>query len=264
VSFVDDLMPRAFFSRSQRLIGTIEVASREVPTKFPLSLVTDLSRPSRDARGRRRRDGPAPGGVFVAGAARVAGRPAGAPDILHEPAEGTATREIRGHGHPFGGTRLVPPVSVSRFVIARVSLVRLTSPFTHPLPAPFVSAQVSIVEVLREEQERAARAEKARAASHSGASRDVGGADAHRRRSDARSALRTHREENIDDDDAANANGSPRAHQAKLWNEEELEHVMEDVAVSARGEHFFFFFFRVRGAHFRFFFLAPPETVARR
>ena len=64
--------------------------------------------------------------------------------------------------------------------------------------------------------------------------------------------------------DAANANGSTRAHQAKLWNEEELEHVMEDVAVSARGEHFFFFFFRVRGAHFRFFFLAPPETVARR
>ena len=121
-----------------------------------------------------------------------------------------------------------------------------------------------MVDIMREEQERAERAEKARAASHSGASRDVGGADAHRRRSDARSALRTHREENIDDDDAANANGSTRAHQAKLWNEEELEHVMEDVAVSVRGVHFFFFFFRVRGAHFRFFFLAPPETVARR
>ena len=54
----------------------------------------------RDARGRRRRDGPAPGGVFVTGAARVAGRPAGPPDVVHEPAEGTATREIRGHGEP--------------------------------------------------------------------------------------------------------------------------------------------------------------------
>lgn len=54
----------------------------------------------RDARGRRRRDGPAPGGVFVAGAARVAGRPAGPPDVVHEPAEGTATREISGHGEP--------------------------------------------------------------------------------------------------------------------------------------------------------------------
>lgn len=224
--------------------------------KIPLSLFRDLSRPSRDARGRRRRDGPAPGGIFVAGAARVAGRPAGPPDILHEPAEGTATREIRGHGHPSGGRRLVPPVSVSRLVIARVSLVRLTSPFTHSLPAPFVSAQISIMDMLREEEERAERAEKARAASHSGASRDVGGANAHRRRSDARSALRTHREENIDDDDAANANGSPRAHRAKLWNEEELEHVMEDVAVSARGVQFFFLLFPRSGAHFRFFFLA--------
>ena len=54
----------------------------------------------RDARGRRRRDGPAPGGVFVASAARVAGRPAGPPDVVHESAEGTATREIRGHGEP--------------------------------------------------------------------------------------------------------------------------------------------------------------------
>lgn len=134
--------------------------------------------------------------------------------------------------------------------------MRLTSPFTHSLPAPFVSAQISIMDMLREEEERAERAEKARAASHSGASRDVGGADAHRRRSDARSALRTHREENIDDDDSANANGSPRAHRAKLWNEEELEHVMEDVAVSARGVQFFFLLFPRSGAHFRFFFLA--------
>ena len=133
----------SFFFRAQRLIGTIEVASREVPTKFPLSLVTDLSRPSRDARGRRRRDGPAPGGVFVAGAARVAGRPAGPPDVVHEPAEGTATREIRGHGEPphlgEGRTRLVPlaPVIASRrLVTARVSIPRLTL-HTHHLPRAF-------------------------------------------------------------------------------------------------------------------------------
>ena len=52
--------------------------------------------------------------------------------------------------------------------------------------------------MLREEEERAERAEKAKAASHSGASRDVRG-DASRRRSDARSALRTHPEETLDD-----------------------------------------------------------------
>lgn len=83
--------------------------------------------------------------------------------------------------------------------------------------------------MLREEEERAERAEKAKAASQSGASRDVHG-DASRRRSDARSALRTHPEETLDD--PANANEPPRTHQStKLWNEEELEHVMEDVAV---------------------------------
>ena len=97
----------------------------------------------RDARGRRRRDGPAPGGVFVSGAARVAGRPAGPPDVVHEPAEGTATREIRGHGEPphlgEGRTRLVPLVPViasRRLVTARVSIPRLTL-HTHHLPRAF-------------------------------------------------------------------------------------------------------------------------------
>ena len=91
--------------------------------------------------------------------------------------------------------------------------------------------------MLREEEERAERAEKAKAASHSGASRDVHG-DASRRRSDARSALRTHPEETLDD--PANANDPPRTHQStKLWNEEELERVMEGVAVR-RPTRFFF------------------------
>ena len=95
--------------------------------------------------------------------------------------------------------------------------------------------------MLREEEERAERAEKAKAASHSGASRDVHG-DASRRRSDARSALRTHPEETLDD--PANANEPPRTHQStKLWNEEELEHVMEDVAVR-RPPRFLLFFSR--------------------
>ena len=99
--------------------------------------------------------------------------------------------------------------------------------------------------MLREEEERAERAEKAKAASHSGASRDVRGVDANRRRSDARSALRTHREENPDANDANDANDaacadeSPRTHRAKLWNEEELERVMEGVAVR-RPTRFFF------------------------
>jgi hypothetical protein len=94
--------------------------------------------------------------------------------------------------------------------------------------------------MLREEEERAERAEKAKAASHSGASRDVHG-DASRRRSDARSALRTHPEETLDD--PANANEPPRTHQStKLWNEEELEHVMEDVAVRRPPRRFFFLF----------------------
>ena len=93
--------------------------------------------------------------------------------------------------------------------------------------------------MLREEEERAERAEKAKAASHSGASRDVHG-DASRRRSDARSALRTHPEETLDD--PANANEPPRTHQStKLWNEEELEHVMEDVAVRRPRRAFFCF-----------------------
>ena len=108
--------------------------------------------------------------------------------------------------------------------------------------------------MLREEEERAERAEKAKAASQSGASRD-GHGDASRRRSDARSALRTHPEETLDD--PANANEPPRTHQStKLWNEEELEHVMEDVAVR-RPPRFLLFFsplFAVRGAHFRFCF----------
>ena len=92
------------------------------------------------------------------------------------------------------------------------------------------------MDVLREE-ERAERAEKAKAASHSGASRDVRG-DASRRRSDARSALRTHPEETLDD--PANANEPSRTHQStKLWNEEELEHVMEDVAVRRPPRRFF-------------------------
>ena len=94
--------------------------------------------------------------------------------------------------------------------------------------------------MLREEEERAERAEKAKAASHSGASRDVHG-DASRRRSDARSALRTHPEETLDD--PANANDPPRTHQStKLWNEEELEHVMEDVAVRRPPRRFSFVF----------------------
>lgn len=94
--------------------------------------------------------------------------------------------------------------------------------------------------MLREEEERAERAEKAKAASHSGASRDVHG-DASRRRSDARSALRTHPEETLDD--PANANEPPRTHQStKLWNEEELEHVMEDVAVRRPPRRFSFVF----------------------
>ena len=109
--------------------------------------------------------------------------------------------------------------------------------------------------MLREEEERAERAEKGKAASQSGASRD-GHGDASRRRSDARSALRTHPEETLDD--PANANEPPRTHQStKLWNEEELEHVMEDVAVR-RPPRFLLFFsrlFAVRGAHFRFFVL---------
>lgn len=95
--------------------------------------------------------------------------------------------------------------------------------------------------MLREEEERAERAEKAKAASQSGASRDVHG-DASRRRSDARSALRTHPEETLDD--PANANEPPRTHQStKLWNEEELEHVMEDVAVRRPRRAFFCFLF---------------------
>ena len=94
--------------------------------------------------------------------------------------------------------------------------------------------------MLREEEERAERAEKAKAASHSGASRDVRG-DASRRRSDARSALRTHPEETLDD--PANANEPSRTHQStKLWNEEELEHVMEDVAVRRPPRRFSFVF----------------------
>jgi hypothetical protein len=99
VTFVDDRMPRAFFFSPSCARSSTGCRSRfeenRGANKIPLSLFRDLSRPSRDARGRRRRDGPAPGGIFVAGAARVAGRPAGPPDILHEPAEGTATREIR-------------------------------------------------------------------------------------------------------------------------------------------------------------------------
>ena len=96
--------------------------------------------------------------------------------------------------------------------------------------------------MLREEEERAERAEKAKAASQSGASRDVHG-DASRRRSDARSALRTHPEETLDDPNA-NANEPPRTHQStKLWNEEELEHVMEDVAVRRPRRAFFCFLF---------------------
>ena len=120
--------------------------------------------------------------------------------------------------------------------------------------------------MLREEEERAERAEKAKAASHSGASRDVRG-DASRRRSDARSALRTHSEETLDD--PTNANEPPRTHQStKLWNEEELEHVMEDVAVRRPPRRFFLSsfssLFAVRGAHFRFFVLFLRRARNRR
>ena len=102
--------------------------------------------------------------------------------------------------------------------------------------------------MLREEEERAERAEKAKAASHSGASRDVRG-DASRRRSDARSALRTHSEETLDD--PANANEPPRTHQStKLWNEEELEHVMEDVAVRRPPRRFFLSSFSLASSPF--------------
>ena len=97
----------------------------------------------RDARGRRRRDGPAPGGVFVASAARVAGRPAGPPDVVHESAEGTATREIADTANhrisAEGRTRLVPLVPVvssRRRVTARVSIPHLTL-HTHHLPRAF-------------------------------------------------------------------------------------------------------------------------------
>ena len=108
--------------------------------------------------------------------------------------------------------------------------------------------QISIVDMLREEEERAERAEKAKAASHSGASRDVRG-DASRRRSDARSALRTHSEETLDD--PANANEPPRTHQStKLWNEEELEHVMEDVAVRRPPHRFFLSSFSLASSPF--------------
>lgn len=114
-------------------------------------------------------------------------------------------------------------------------------------PAPFCVTQISIMDMLREEQERAERAEKAKAASHSGASRDVRGVGADRRQSDARSALRTPREENLDadeanvDNNAVCADESPHANRAKLWNEEELEHVMEDVAVRHPKTRIYFF-----------------------
>jgi hypothetical protein len=106
-------------------------------------------------------------------------------------------------------------------------------------------AQISIVDLLKEEEERAERESQKREntrASTSGSARDLGGgSEANRRRSDARSALPTHQETIADD-----ASAREIIQTAKLWNEEELGHVMEDVAVRFQ----FFFTSTFRGAHF--------------
>lgn len=153
------------------------------------------------------------------------------------PAKSTTPRKVRcgRFGHTAGPSDATPNRCFFGFPMLSASafaLVLASTSDPRPRTRSTHSAQMTMAELMREEEERYDEAEATKrdhakhAQSLSGSGKDLGTLS-NRRGSTARSGLPTHREDPTDDED----DDAIDTTQAKLWNEKELEHMMEDVAV---------------------------------